>query len=280
MTKMRIKFYKEFGALNSLPVFRAAEQGLRSVGATIVNENEDIPVIWSVLWKGRMRSNQNIYEKAKKNNKKILILEVGNLIRGKTWRISFDNINGLGYFANDLNLDQNRPKKLGLKLENYQKNRDPRILICTQEDQSLQWKNMPSIVEWLDQTILEIEKYTDRKIIVRPHPRNIFTKNSEKFTIEIPKKIIDSYDNFDINYNYHCVINFNSGPAVQAIIAGTPIICDVTSLAYPVSNSTKNIENLEEIDRENWFVKLTHTEWTLEEIADGIPFKRIFSDLL
>jgi hypothetical protein len=70
-------------------------------------------------------------------------------------------------------------------------------------------------------------------------------------------------------------VNHNSGPAVQAAIAGVPIICDSSSLAYPVSDKFENIENIALPDRQEWFLKLCHTEWTVEEIAQGIPLQRL-----
>jgi hypothetical protein len=93
--------------------------------------------------------------------------------------------------------------------------------------------------------------------------------------IEVPRKIQNSYDDFDINYNYHCVINHNSGPAVQAAIKGVPVICDSSSLAHPVSEKWKNLENPQLPDRDDWFLKLCHSEWTVEEIGQGMPILRL-----
>jgi hypothetical protein len=97
--------------------------------------------------------------------------------------------------------------------------------------------------------------------------------------VEIPNKIPNSYDDFDIDYNFHCVINHNSGPAVQAAIAGIPIICDVSSLAGPISEKWENLENPTVPDRQDWFVKLCHTEWSLAELAQGIPQERLIRSL-
>ena len=47
---MRFKLYREYGALNSPPVFDAVEQGLKQLGHAIVHDDEDVSVIWSVLW--------------------------------------------------------------------------------------------------------------------------------------------------------------------------------------------------------------------------------------
>jgi hypothetical protein len=93
---------------------------------------------------------------------------------------------------------------------------------------------------------------------------------------EKPQKIPNTYDNFDISYNYHCVINHNSGPAVQAAIQGVPILCDSSSLAAPLSIDYKDLETPYLSDRKDWFLKLCHTEWTVEEIQKGIPIIRLF----
>ena len=94
-------------------------------------------------------------------------------------------------------------------------------------------------------------------------------------TIEQPKKVLGSYDDFDISYNYHCVVNYNSGPAVQAAINGVPVICDATSLASEISGKFEEIEKITLLPRDEWFLKLCHTEWTVDEIAQGLPLNRL-----
>jgi hypothetical protein len=273
---MRFRLYREYGALNSAPIFNAFEQGLKSLGHESVTDKEDVAVIWSVLWSGRMAKNQQIYQKCRAANRPIIIIEVGNLFRGKTWRISLENINGNGIFANDKDLDQTRPNKLGIILEPYKEIRKAEILIATQHRASLQWEGQPNMQTWIEQTITNLRKYTTRKIVVRPHPRSPVQVSLPNVLVELPKPIPGSYDDFDINYHYHCVINHNSGPAVQAAIKGIPVICDVSSLAAPLSNSIENIENLQLPNREEWFLKLCHTEWTVDEISQGIPLARLF----
>ncbi len=277
---MRFKLYKQYGAKNSQPVFDALAQGLRSLGHELVNENEDVPVIWSVLWSGRMADNQKIYQQAKKTGKPVLILEVGNLKRGLTWRISIDNINGFGYFGNDKDLDSSRPEKLSLSLFPPKKSRKSEILIACQHIQSLQWADQPGMESWAKHKISELRQYTDRPVIVRPHPRSPFSLSIQGATLEKPVRIPNTYDDFNIDYEYHSVINHNSGPAVQAAIRGIPIVCDISSLAYPVSDQIKNIESPILPDREDWFVRLCHTEWTIQEISSGMPMSRLMSRLI
>lgn len=272
---MRFRLYREHGALNSGPIFDAFSIGLRKLGHTETTVNEDVVVIWSVLWRGRMKLNEKIYQTAVKNNKPVIIIEVGNLKRGNTWRVALGHVNSLGEFANDNNLDADRPRKLGINLQNFTGRRNPEILLCGQLSDSLQWQSMPSIPQWVANTVSAIGQHTDRKIVFRPHPRQAIQTNFAGIAVDIPRKILNSYDDFAINYNYHCVINHNSGPTVQAAIAGTPVICDPSGLAWPVAAKIENIDNPTLADRDEWFLKLCHTEWTVDEIAAGIPLARL-----
>ena len=272
---MKFKLYRNYGALNSVPVFDAFADGAKSLGHEIVDDDEDISVIWSVLWWGRMQPNQQVYQQCLNKGRPILIIEVGNLKRGMTWRISDQHINNFGIFGNSADLDSSRPQKLGIFLGSPMSKQKNEILIATQHNRSLQWEGQPTMEQWIRNTIAQIKKYTSRRIVVRPHPRSQIREKFVDAVIELPRKIPSSYDDFDINYNYHCVINHNSGPCVQAAINGTPVICDSSSLAYPVSEKWENLENPQLPDREEWFLKLTHTEWTVDEIRQGIPLKRL-----
>jgi hypothetical protein len=272
---MRFRLYKEHGAMNSKLVFDAFEMGLLRCGHTVVETDSDIDVIWSVLWKGRMKANEVIYQKAILENKPIIILEIGSLIRGVTWKVALNHINRLGVYGNTTALDLDRPAKLGIRLNNNPPN-NAKILLATQQPFSLQWQSQLPTNQWIVNQLTLIRQYTDRLVVVRPHPRSpvIITKQNG-VCLEVPNRVLNTYDDYDINYNYHCVVNHNSGPAVQAAINGSPVVCDFTSLAYPVSDTIENIDNPVLLDRDAWFLQLSHTEWTLDEIASGTPLIRI-----
>lgn len=279
---MKFKIFREHGALNSPAIFDAFEQGAIATGHEIVNTNEDVAVIWSVLWHGRMAPNQQVYERYRKHNIPVLIIEVGNLKRNETWRICVNHINGLGEFANNNDLDYERPEKLNIRLKPINHSRNNAILIATQHNKSLQWQGMPPMDRWLTSMIESIRMQTDMKIYIRPHPRSPMPGIEHEFKHvyrQTPIKVNGTYDDFNIDYNYHVVINHNSGVPIHAAIAGTPVICDRSSLAFPVSDTLDNIINPTLKDREEWLVKLAHTEWTVNEIAKGIPIKRLQSVL-
>jgi hypothetical protein len=272
---MNFKLYRQHGALNSPPIFESFAAGLKAAGHQETESATGIPVIWSVLWSGRMAANRNIYYQAIAQGLPVVIIEVGNLHRNKTWRISVDNVNSQGYFGNIDDLDTARPKKLGIHLLPTNQNRKKSILIATQHVRSLQWEGMPDVGNWLHKTIEQIRQHSDRPIVVRPHPRAPLTSIPGNVVIEKPTKIINSYDNYDFDYTHHCVVNHCSGPTILSAINGTPIICDQAGLAYPVSEKWENIDNPCLPERDDWLLKLCHTEWTVDEISSGLPIARI-----
>jgi hypothetical protein len=207
----------------------------------------------------------------------VIIIEVGNLRRNHTWRISLNHINNLGEFANDWDLDLDRPKRLGVELRDRRSDQRPDILIACQHSHSLQWEGMPPMQTWVENVVKQIQAKSQRKIIVRPHPRSLFGVDIPGVTLERPQLVLGSYDDFDIFYNYHCVINHNSGPAVQAAINGVPVLCDSSSLAADLSIKWSELDSPYVPDRTEWFLKLCHTEWTVDEIRQGTPISRLFS---
>lgn len=273
---MRFKLYREHGALNSVTIFNAFEKGLKAIGHEIVTDDEEVAVIWSVLWAGRMAGNQAVYNKCQQQGIPVVIIEVGNLLRNVTWRISLNHINALGNFGNSENLDLHRPEKLGVSLQPLKENRKNEILIACQHQASLQWHGQTTMAKWVQDLVFKIQQVSPRKIVIRPHPRSTFYVDVPGAVIERPMRVPGTYDDFNIDYNYHAVINYNSGPAVQAAIQGVPVVCDSSSLAFPVSGKLENIENISLPDREEWFLKLCHTEWTVDEIAQGLPVLRLF----
>ena len=67
--------------------------------------NSDAAVIWSVLWHGRMARNELVYRHYRNQNKPVIIVEVGALYRGTTWKISLNNVTADGYYGHTEKLD-------------------------------------------------------------------------------------------------------------------------------------------------------------------------------
>ena len=59
-------------------------------------------------------------------------------------------------------------------------------------------------------------------------------------------------------------------------MAGVPAFVGPDSLASAIANwDLSQIENPPRPDRTAWLEQLAHTEWTVEEIKSGLPFRRL-----
>lgn len=282
---MRVAYFPNSCAQNSAPVMTAILQSLKSAGhvAEANSMDADAAVIWSVLWSGRMVSNKQVYDHYRSLGRPVIVADVGALYRGETWKIALNNITADGYYGHTENLDWDRPKRLGISLA-INLNRNPRIVIAAQHARSLQVADLVSQEDWISNQIQELQKVTDRPIVVRPHPRSPLqikklTGLHQQVVIEQPQRMQDTYDSYNLAFDCHAMINYNSGPGIQAALAGTRPVVHSSSLAYPVGIQLAGIDNPYRIERDQWLVEICHTEYTLQEIQSGLWLRRLESRL-
>ena len=154
------------------------------------------------------------------------------------------------------------------------------ILICTQRPGGWSMGGL-DVNQWLNYTITELRKYTNRPIVVRSHPGAKGSKESVSvnnrqglYTVSSNKFITDDLK------NAHAVITFNSSPGVAAAIEGVPVfVTDPNprmSQAYEVSNhSLTLIENPRMPERQQWIEKLAMCHWNNEEARSGAAWQHI-----
>ena len=280
---MRVSVYPKFGPINSKKVFEAFTQSLETAGEEIqlnCNGNSDVTVIWSVLWQGKMRGYQSIWEECQKKNTPVVVLEVGGIKRNETFKVGINGVNREADFANQT-FDGERWKKLNIELKPWRSTGDT-IIICGQHHQSHQWRNNPTMNLWFEQQINEIRKHTDRPIVIRPHPRYPTGFDISKWknvTKVLPQRDYNTVDDTDFKETLKqawAVVNYLSNPAMMSVFNGIPVFVSEQSLCYDVGNtSLSNINNPAMPDRSNWANKLAYTEWTTEEIKQGLPWQRI-----
>jgi len=268
-------------ARNSEPVMTAILNSLKQADI-FTQENSwdsDAVIIWSVLWAGRMAPNQAVWSHYRSLGRPVIVIDVGALYRGETWKIAINNITANGYYGHTENLDYNRPRKLGISLAlNFTRN--PRIIVAAQHARSLQTVGLVSMEGWVVQQVEQLRKVTDRPIVVRPHPRSPLNRGGlvhlpPDVVIEQPVKVVNTYDSYNLAFDCHAIVNHNSGPGIQAALAGTRPIVDRSSLAHPVGIDLHNIEQPYTTDRDQWLTEICHTEYTVQEIQQGLWLQRL-----
>ena len=280
---MKISVYTKFGPNNSKKVFNAFIESLEKAGEEIqINEdkNSDIVVIWSVLWQGRMIGYKRIWDECQLKNKPVVVLEVGGIKRNETFKVGINGVNREADFANQP-VDDKRWKKLNIELKPWQSTGNT-IIICGQHHRSHQWRNNPSMNLWFEQQINEIRKYTNRPILVRPHPRNpvgLDIKKWKNVSYKPPQRDYNTIDDTDFKEalkHTWAVINYSSNPAMMAVFNGIPVFVSEQSLCYDVGNiNISKINNPVMPNRNEWANKLAYTECTTNEIKQGLPWRRI-----
>ena len=272
-------------AQNSGPVMQAMLDSLHAAGiATQENSwDADAVIIWSVLWAGRMAANQAVWSHYRSLGRPVIIIDVGALYRGETWKIAINSITADGYYGHQENLDWDRPRRLGISLA-INVSRNPRIVIAAQHARSQQVVGLASMEGWVVDQVQRLRAVTDRPIVVRPHPRSPLdwaglVHLPKDVIIEQPQKIVNTYDSYNLAFDCHAIVNHNSGPGTQAALAGTRPMVDSTSLAHAVSIDLHNLEQPYTADRDQWLVEICHTEYTVKEIQQGSWLRRLDAQL-
>jgi hypothetical protein len=276
-----VAYFPSQCAQNSGPVMTALLDSLKQAGIE-TQENgwdADAAIIWSVLWAGRMAANQEVWVRYRNANKPVIVADVGALYRGETWKIALNSITADGYYGHTENLDWDRPRKLGISLA-INVTRNPRIVIAAQHASSLQVADLSSTEDWIKSQVQQLRAVTDRPVVIRPHPRSRLNLSrlgvlSSSVNIEQPRRIANTYDSYNLAFDCHAMINYNSGPGIQAALAGTRPIVDCSSLAWPVGIKVEDIEQPYTVDRDQWLVEICHTEYTIKEIEQGTWITRL-----
>jgi len=150
--------------------------------------------------------------------------------------------------------DCRRFKWHGIEIKSRQHGKN--VLICPQSEVFFALRGMNRDF-WFAETLAEIQKHTDRPIVVRTK------KDPKPFSRQLEKA--------------HCVVTYSSNAAVEAILAGVPAICLHNCAASVMAES--KIENIEnpyfENDRLEWAGVLADNQWTLDEIKSGMAWRAL-----
>ena len=98
----------------------AVLSALRRAGVQTMEGGQDCDaaLIWSVLWSGRMAANQTVYEHYRSQNKPVVIIDIGALHRGHTWKVAINHVNALGYYGHQHDLGS-APAKSAMARSTY-----------------------------------------------------------------------------------------------------------------------------------------------------------------
>ena len=138
------------------------------------------------------------------------------------------------------------------------------ILICGQR--GIGSRKMRSPANWHIQAAAKLSKITKRPIRIRHHPGN-----------QPPKTPLEE----DLRDAHACVI-WSSGSGVKSLVLGVPVFYDAPRwICEGAALKSWDVENpLRDDDRRlEAFHRMAQCQFTVDEIASGLPFRRILESL-
>ena len=214
----------------------------------------------------------------KHGDKPHLIIERGYVKAKEYWSLGWGGLHGRANFCNK-NSPEDRWLKLKAPLQPKHTKKNGYILVCA--NSLVGTSAGDNHDQWINDMLVQIREHTDRKIVVRHHPRtyrskkkiSTFKVNSlpnmevRKAFIPINKDLKDAY----------AVVTYNSNAAIEATIAGKPtFVFDEGSMVYNLVNTDISlIENPKLPVRKQWAHDLAYAQWSLEEMKSGLAWKHL-----
>ena len=267
-------------------------QGVRVAGDTAIAHrgfdvvSSDVALIQGFVHEDgktapHLQLRQQAIDLQKRNNNRSLIVDSNLFLyrdpgNTKTYlRYSFDGVFPTTGFYFDKDVDPSRwnkiSKDLGITLKDYRQ-KGNHILVCLQRNGGWSMRGLPA-QQWLDKTIQEIKKYSQRPIIVRTHPGDKKIKRILKIKFS-NVKLSSNQDLLDDLRDAWATVVYNSSPSVASIIEGVPAFLTDPFPEYSQSNIVANkdltkIESPTLFERQSWIEKLSMCHWNFNELKSG-----------
>jgi hypothetical protein len=193
-------------------------------------------------------------------------------------RYSFNGVfPNTGIYCDDV-IDSKRCQQIfkdtGIVIEDYKHN-GKNIVLMLQRNGGWSMGNT-NVCDWMLTTIKQIRKYTDRPILIRPHPgdkRATTYLSNINLTIEKNVTISSNVTSLDNDLkNAWAVVNHNSSAVVGPIIKGYPAFItdpDRSQCAEVANTDFSLIENPNQYDRQKWLERISMFHWKFSELEDG-----------
>ena len=168
------------------------------------------------------------------------------------WRICRNKIHAS--YIRDCKSD--RFEKFGMKIKapNF---KGSYVLVCPSSDSINNYLDRPN---WLEETVEQLKRYTDRPIRIREKPRGRGTSGPSEAKVPLAEDLKDAW----------CLVTSCSIAAIEAQCMGIPTIADNKSFAKEIAGQElADIEDPFFVGAEEWLYSLAYQQFTPEEFENG-----------
>ena len=168
------------------------------------------------------------------------------------WRICRNKIHAS--YIRDCKSD--RFEKFGMKI-NAPNFKGSYVLVCPSSDSINNYLDRPN---WLEETVEQLKRYTDRPIRIRYKPRGRGTSGPSEAKVPLAEDLKDAW----------CLVTSCSIAAIEAQCMGIPTIADNKSFAKEIAGQElADIEDPFFVGAEEWLYSLAYQQFTPEEFENG-----------
>ena len=188
----------------------------------------------------------------------------GNIKRKEIIRVSINNFQNCNSIVNR---PSDRWDRLTVPVTSL--SRGSSIVVIPPDPKKLNTLRQGTEEEWINETVSNIKKYTDRPIRIRYRPGS----RRDRMT---------TYTFFDyITDNTWCVVGHSSNALVEAAMADIPVISVGVSAVKSLYNyKIEDIEQIKVADsslKQAWLNHLSYSQFTQEELRSGAAWKLLSS---
>jgi hypothetical protein len=133
------------------------------------------------------------------------------------------------------------------------------ILLCPPSQKALSYWGV-DLQQWLNETVNEIKKHTDKPIVIREKQSRHTRVNEDTMEMALSRDV-------------HCMVTYNSIAAVESLLYGKPVFTMGPNAAEPLSN--KDLSKIEKpymptVEEVRILVcNLAYNQFTPKEMQDG-----------
>ena len=200
---------------------------------------------------------------------KLIIVESGFQKRGEYYQIGWNGFAGHADFRTT-NVPGDRWQKLAIPVQRWRSDDRGDVTVIGQLPRDTQVQDVDHI-KWCQDTV---KWYQDHSYPVRfrPHP---MVEDPLSYGIDPQIMVPAEWSLQDTLKNASLVTTWNSTTAVDALIAGVPVVAqDKGSIAYELAG--QRLDEWRRPMRDQWFSKLGYSQWNLAEMSTGAPWRHLY----
>lgn len=170
-------------------------------------------------------------------------------------------------------------RELGLAVKDYRPDGE-HILLVGQVPGDASLRGL-DVVHWLESTVIDLRRITDRPIVIRPHPlSDAAALRSLRRRLKADRSVSwDTKPGSSLRATLAkawASVTYSSGAAIDSLLAGVPVIAlNPASMAWPVSDhGVSYVLQPTLYERRPWLDRLAHSQWSIDEIESGEVWAR------